>query len=397
MVMRSRMFLSNDGGNVAIIFAMMAIPILGTVAHTVDYTIATKIKGSAQAAVDSANLAAAIAASSYMRDNPNASEAEAAIHSKAVAERYFSQNFTEEVRYDALYIVNVERSDGNWVAESSYTVTYQPMFTGVLGLEDWRLQGTSSAQYNKPFVPVLDIAMCIDATGSMFSTLNSVKINALSFYDNLVAELKKNDAGEFVQIRVRPIYYRDFAVDKSPLRASTPFILPAESSSFKAFVDPEMPSGGGDAPESGLECVNEAMDTKWVKVGDMVSDVSDPVTHVYPMIVIWTDAAALPFSHGPSLAKALYPTEAKMPRTAAAFTSKWNDENVIDQTNKQIVFFGNPNNSTGIKKGSTSGWITVKNLAGFSVGGTLTEGNSKMVPLIAKNVSGKLTRARLTD
>ena len=85
-----------------------------------------------------------------------------------------------------------------------------------------------------------------------------------------------------------------------------------------------------------------------------------------------------------------------MPRTPEDFTAKWNDKKIIDQKNKQIVFFGNRDSVSGVPKSSHSGWSVVKSLDGFSVGGTLTQGNTSMVPLIAKSVAGNIVRARVT-
>jgi hypothetical protein len=218
----------------------------------------------ALSAMDSANLAAVIAASDYMRNNAAASEEEAAENAQAVGERYFEENRPDSKDLDIDYTLIVSRNDNNWIANGQFSGTFKNKFAGLLGLDDWQISSQATSLYNKPFIPVLDIAMCFDATGSMMNTLNAVKANALSFYDDLIKELERNSAGSFVQIRVRLIYFRDFAVDKVPLRTSNPFILPSENAKFKEFVDPEKATGRGDTPESGLECVNEAMDTAWV-------------------------------------------------------------------------------------------------------------------------------------
>jgi Flp pilus assembly protein TadG len=392
----------DDRGSVAMLFALMLVPMIAVVGLAIDYGNASSAERKAQAAMDAANLAAAVAASDYMRANPDASEAEAAKHAATTGEKFFEANNSASDALDVDYKVSVAREDNNWVVNSSFSGTYDVKLAGLLGLESWKVSRSSTSIYNKPFVPVLDIAMCIDATGSMQPTIDAVRSNALSFYDRLVKELEKNDAGRFVQIRVRPIYYRDFAVYVNvkadwkhlyrPLIAPVPFVLPSQRTIFEAFVASEKAGGGGDHPENGLECVNEAMDTPWVKVGDMVSGSPDPVTHVFPMIVIWTDAQAHPLAHEKSLAEPLYPSAAKMPRTAAEFTAKWNDKKRIDQKNKQIVFFGNPYTLPQF-----NGWSVITSWKEFSVGGTLKEGNTDMVPLIAKNVAGNIIRARVTN
>ena len=395
-------FTRDDCGNVAIIFALMLIPIIGLVGLVIDHGRASSAEKKAQAAMDAANLAAAIAASDYMRANPSASEAEAAKHAVTTGEKFFEANNSASDALDIKYKVSVVREDNNWIVNSSFSGTYDVKFGDLLGVDLWKISRSSTSIYNKPFVPVLDIAMCIDATGSMQPTIDAVRSNALSFYDRLVKELEKNDAGSFVQIRVRPIYYRDFPAYGNvaaqwkalyaPLIPSAPLVLPSQRTAFEAFIASEKAGGGGDHPENGLECVNEAMDTPWVQVGDMVSGSPDPVTHVYPMIIIWTDARAHPLPHPKSLEQPEYPSQSKMPRTAAEFTAKWNDKKIIDQKNKQIVFFGNPYTNPLM-----NGWSVITRWKEFSVGGTLIEGNTNMVPLIAKNVAGKIIRARVTN
>ncbi len=57
---------------------------------------------------------------------------------------------------------------------------------------------------------VLDIVMCIDATGSMQNTLTAVKNNASTFNTDLRTELGIGENSEKIKIRIRPIFYRDW-------------------------------------------------------------------------------------------------------------------------------------------------------------------------------------------
>lgn len=390
-------FARDDRGNVAIMFALMMVPILGGVGLAVDYSEATKTEMRAVAAMDAANLAAVVGASDYFQSNPDATEDDAAKHGVRAAEKFFAENSKSLEAVELNFDVSVTRENNSWVAKSSFSGSFKTAMGSLIGIDTINISNQANSVYNNAFVPVLDIAMCIDATGSMQNTINSVKFNALSFYANLMEELVKRDAGYFVQIRVRPIFYRDYAVDKVPMRASPLMQLPLKEAEFQDFVNPEKASGGGDAPESGLECLNEAMDSEWVKVGDKVAGTDDPVTHVFPMIVIWTDAPALPLSHAKSLNKGNYPSASKMPRTADDLVAKWNDKNVINQKNKRIIFFGNPFSTSGVPKNSYSGWSLITTWPQFYIGGTLIEGNANMVSLIAKNVAGGMIGARVTQ
>ena len=56
---------------------------------------------------------------------------------------------------------------------------------------------------------MVDIVMCIDATGSMTPTLDAVKANALLFDQNLKDAIQRRGR-QIDSIRVRPVYFRDF-------------------------------------------------------------------------------------------------------------------------------------------------------------------------------------------
>ena len=58
----------------------------------------------------------------------------------------------------------------------------------------------------------VDIVMCIDCTGSMASTIDTVKENALKFYPDLKRALDEKDK-HVAQLRIKVIGFRDFAAD----------------------------------------------------------------------------------------------------------------------------------------------------------------------------------------
>ena len=97
------------------------------------------------------------------------------------------------------------------------------------------------------------------------------------------------------------MYFKDFGDatpgvwDPDPLISSDFFRLPDQAGNFNAFASPQVAGGGADWAESGLECLNEAMDSQWMKVGQAVSGFSQKVTDVYPLIVVWTDASTHPY------------------------------------------------------------------------------------------------------
>jgi len=142
----------------------------------------------------------------------------------------------------------------------------------------------------------VDIAMCIDCTGSMGSILDRVKAKALKFYEDVQEKL--SEKGKSISsMRVRVIAYRDYAYDGSEAMITTDFLeLPAQQREFSDFISTLRPSGGGDEPESGLEALNIAMNSDWVTEGSKRRHI----------IVVWTDASAHRLADGVGKSKSEY-------------------------------------------------------------------------------------------
>jgi hypothetical protein len=164
--------------------------------------------------------------------------------------------------------------------------------------------------------------------------------------------------------------------------------MPAGKTNLTSFLGTENANGGGDLPESGYECINEGTNSKWWKKNDPIPNTAYKADAVYPVIVLWSDADALPINHAASIVKALYP--ANMPRSITGFVANWNNSGLIDQTNRMLVHFGLCNNAS---------WATARSLAGYMCGGTLNDGNNNMVNKIAdamvvryKNLNARLTQ-----
>jgi Flp pilus assembly protein TadG len=314
---------------------------------------------------------------------------------------------------------------------ASVDMTYKGVFSGITNVTTLKTTVKSQAAIAKPMVRQLDLVMCVDATGSMSNTLSAVKSNALNFEQNMNDEIAKRGIVPFEAMRVRVIFYRDYAGsyssdtmnvwvyengryvvktlkstdadfwayagDSPALKPSSFFDLPSKRTDFSSYVNPESASGGGDLPESGLECINEAMNSPWAKVGDTVAAVGKPLDAIFPVIVVWTDAAAHNAGYAPSLKNPSYPTADKMPRTTSGLRAKWMDANVIDQYRKLMVFFGNPAVSGVDNYGNATGWADVKTWPNFVVGGTLTQGNQQMVSRIADAIAAKVPSPYLSN
>ncbi len=174
----------------------------------------------------------------------------------------------------------------------------------------------------------VDVVMCIDCTGSMHGILNTVKKNALKFYDDLKeACLKKNK--NITQFRVKVIEFRDYNADQEKGMNETEFfMLPDEMVKFNDFVSGLVADGGGDEPENGLEAVSLAIKSDWTGGGDRRRHI----------IIVWTDASAHPLES--DLTKNEYYPE-DMPADFDEFYDLWQDPDLslMSENEKRLLIF----------------------------------------------------------
>ena len=394
-------------GTVAYVLALAMVPLCGVIGLGVDYGRASRYMSKINRVADAAALSGARFATDKGGLYDGSSELQA--QAKTVTEGFFTAALVKiGVDMSVTPTATVTEKNGAWTVKVDYAGAMTPSFARLFGITSLPVNGTATATISPGF-PVLDIAMCVDSTGSMQPTLDTVKTNALNFYDNINVALKAKGMQPFPLVRVRMIYFKDYGGfgsaaatygatgigDPDPMNPSAFFALPDQASNFSAFVNPQVAYGGGDTPESGLECVNTAIDSPWLKVGETPAGFAMPVTDVYPIIVVWTDAPSHLPAYADSLAHPLYPNASTMPRDFAGLLAKWNDASKIDQAHKQIVFFGDPDISAPDNYGSySSGWTTVKTWPKFTVGGSLLDANASMVDLLASGIanSGKTLR-----
>lgn len=132
-------------------------------------------------------------------------------------------------------------------------------------------------------VLTVDVVMCIDITGSMSGIINTVKANAIEFYD-LFNNSCREEGITLAALKTQVISFRDKNVDPEWLTSSTTFSLPDERTEYNAFVNGLYADGGGDTPESGLEAVNMAFDKSDWGVDD---------GYHRQVVILWTDAPYL--------------------------------------------------------------------------------------------------------
>lgn len=130
----------------------------------------------------------------------------------------------------------------------------------------------------------VDVVMCIDYTGSMGGIINTVKNNAMSFYDSFKAKCDEQGIG-LTGLTAQVIGFQDINVDGDDwFRQSPTYNLPDQRSEFNTFVSNIYAMGGGDTPESGLE----ALDAAFSK-----SDWGADDGYHRQVVILWTDAPYL--------------------------------------------------------------------------------------------------------
>lgn len=174
----------------------------------------------------------------------------------------------------------------------------------------------------------VDMAFCIDATGSMNHILDLVKKNALSFYQD-VSKCMEKKGKEIEKLRIRIIAFRDYKNDGADAMLATDFFeLPQESGEFETVVSSIQPFGGGDIPEDGLEALAYAIKSKWTEDGQLRRHV----------IVVWSDASTHPLGFGKEVPN--YPK--KMAKDFGELTDWWGDEGqegLMDRRAKRLLIF----------------------------------------------------------
>lgn len=133
-------------------------------------------------------------------------------------------------------------------------------------------------------VLTVDVVMCIDATGSMSSIINTVKANAISFYDSFMNKCEANGI-ELSGLNTEVVAFRDINADGDQALVESPkYILPDDRTYFNDFVNSLSADGGGDTPESGLEALKLAF--------NKLVGATDDGYH-RQVIILWTDAPYL--------------------------------------------------------------------------------------------------------
>lgn len=399
-----------EDGVVGMLFALTLLPIFLLVAMTVDYGANVTLNRRVQDALDSAVLAGANSSNPTTTADQRIAAAQA--------------KFDAAIKADRSVVTNVSFAvDPTTSKVSGVVVTERPSQIAARLAPSFRMTTRASALPSANLVRALDVVLCVDATGSMYATLSAVQNNIANFKTNLDATIASAGYRPFDRTRVRVVYYRDYGGngwlnlpqyswyaryygfstpvggdnlgDNPALVASDFYDMAASSdvSAFKRFVSNQSASGGGDLPESGLECLWSAMHSSWTKVGNSLAN-GAKVTDVFPVISIYTDAGAHPPNFKWSVANPHYPSA--MPTSYADLLAQWNDAATVDQKRKAILFYGDPRIQDDYYFGDVSAWDTVRTWPGFSNPASLTSANNDFIASLAKGILG-VGDVRITD
>ncbi len=406
----ARAFARDERGAIALIFSLTLLPIVLFMALSIDYGANNAMRQRVQDALDAAVLAGASSSSPSTTAAQRISVAQQTFASAVGSDQPFVSGVT--------FSVDATTSKVTGAANTQRKSLISPRLA-----PDMRQSFAASALPTANLVRALDVVMCVDATGSMQNTLFAVQSNISNFKTNLDAAISSAGYRPFDRTRVRVIYYRDYGGNgwlnlpgyswytryyglRSPVSGEDlgddPAIIASnfydmssstDVSNFRSFVGNQYANGGGDLPESGLECLWTAMNSSWTKIGDALSN-GAKVTDVFPVVSIYTDAGAHPPGFASSIQNPKYP--AAMPRDFASLLRQWNDAAVIDQKHKSILFYGDPTLEDDYYFAYSSGWQTVKTWPGFSNPASLTSANNALIASLAKGILG-VGDLRLTD
>ncbi len=210
-------FFKSDAGNFAITLGLTLTPIMMSVGAAADYSGFKRLENRMIISAETAMLAASkhvvrLREQDFAANNQyDLTNEEIVEELDSVFKPFFEANFAAggyDLQEDQYFLEYIEADNNTKVR---ITVNYDTAVMRAFGIST--LQATKDMIINLKVQPrnyVIDIVMCIDATGSMQNTLTAVQNNAMTFNADLREELGVGAASEKVKIRVRPIFYRDW-------------------------------------------------------------------------------------------------------------------------------------------------------------------------------------------
>jgi Flp pilus assembly protein TadG len=161
------------GGNVALTFALAALPIILSVGAAVDYSRANAVKAAMQTALDSTALM-------LSKDAATLSSADL----QAKAQNYFDALFTRSQGNNVTITASYSTTGGSAIVIKG-SVAVPTRFMGIIGYNAINLSGSSTAEWG---TTRLRVALVLDNTGSMASNGKMTALQTAT--KNLLAQLR---------------------------------------------------------------------------------------------------------------------------------------------------------------------------------------------------------------
>jgi Flp pilus assembly protein TadG len=162
-------FRLNKRGNVAIICALTALPLISAVGCAIDYSIASLIKTKLQAAADAATLATVSVNSPAMATAKLMTGSGTVTGGSTDATNYFGANLSAapaSTGYTGLTSsATVSKSSQVVTAKMTFSATVPTYFMGIVGYKTMSVSGSSSASSTLP--TYINFYLMLDVSGSM--------------------------------------------------------------------------------------------------------------------------------------------------------------------------------------------------------------------------------------
>jgi Flp pilus assembly protein TadG len=161
-----RDFRLSTRGNVAVLSAVLALPMVSAVGCVVDYSMATMVRVKLQAAADAATLTTVSSNSPITTAAKNMSGSGTVAGGSTYALNFLNADLTDIGGYTNLSTTATVTKTGNSVtATVSFTANVPTFFMGVVGYRNVSVSGSSTASYGVP--SYIDFYLMIDVSGSM--------------------------------------------------------------------------------------------------------------------------------------------------------------------------------------------------------------------------------------
>jgi Flp pilus assembly protein TadG len=175
-------FRSATGGNVATMFGIMLVPILGMVGTAVDYSRATSARTALQAALDSTALM-------LSKDAQNLTATQLSQRADQVFRALFTRTEVANLEIKAVFASPLS---GSFKLDVSANGTVQAAFMRVFGVSEMKIDSTTQVVWG---TKRLEVALALDNTGSMASSakMTELKKAVKTLIDTLQKAAQKPD------------------------------------------------------------------------------------------------------------------------------------------------------------------------------------------------------------